>query len=139
MKELSWVLQLDPLIVLMKANLRVPCLDIDWDNNLVLHLNLLMVLCTEIKMACWMAEHSGSYLVHLMDLCLVLMKASYSDLLMVKFLAQHFGLQMESHLDFSLSDFLQPPRLPCFTFLFILSDVLALELVSASLSTFSLL
>ena len=30
---------------------------------------------------------------------LTLKKASYSALLMVKCLAQHFGLQMESHLD----------------------------------------
>ena len=68
MKELSWVLQMAPLVVLMKANLRVPCLNLDWDKKLVLHLNLLMVLWTEINMACWMAEHSGYYLVHLMDL-----------------------------------------------------------------------
>ena len=78
MKELSWVIQMAPLMVLMKANLRVTCLDLEWDKKLVLHLDLLMVLWTEIKMACWMAEHSGSYLVHLVDLCLALMKASYS-------------------------------------------------------------
>ena len=46
MKELSWVLQMAPLMVLMKANLRVPCLDLDWDKKLVLHLDLLMVLWT---------------------------------------------------------------------------------------------
>ena len=84
MKELSWVIKMATLMVLMKANLRVTCLDLDWDKKLVLHLNLLMVLWTEIKLACWMVEHSGSYLVHLMDLCLALMKASYSALLMVK-------------------------------------------------------
>ena len=39
----------------------------------------------------------------------------------------------------SLSDFLQPPRLPWFPFLFILSAMIALELVSSSRSTFSLL
>ena len=88
-----------PLMVLMKANLRVPCLDIYWDKKLVLHLDLLMVLWTEIKMAFWMVEHSGSYLVHLMDLCLALMKASYSALLMLKYLALHLELWMISHLD----------------------------------------
>ena len=66
MKELSWVLQMAPLMVLMKSNLRVTCLDLDWDKKLVLHLDLLMVLWKEIKMALWIAEHSGSYLVHLM-------------------------------------------------------------------------
>ena len=76
MKELSWVLQMAPLMVLMKANLRVPCLDLDWDKKLVLHLNILMVLWTEINMACWIAEQSVSYLVHLMYLCLALKKAS---------------------------------------------------------------
>ena len=79
MKELSWVLHMNTLVVIMKENLRVPCLDLDWDKKLVLHLDLLMVLWTDIKMACWMAEHSGSYLVHLMDLCLAMMKASYSS------------------------------------------------------------
>ena len=42
-------------------------MDLDWDKKLVMHLDLLMVLWTEIKMACWMSEHSGSYLVHLVD------------------------------------------------------------------------
>ena len=51
-KELNWILQMAPLMVLMKENLRVPCLGLDWDKKLVLHLDLLMVLWTEIKMAC---------------------------------------------------------------------------------------
>ena len=83
MKELRWVIQMDPLMVLMKAKLRVPCLDIDLDKKLVLHLVLLMVLWREIKMACWREQHSESHLVHLMDLCLALMKASISALLVV--------------------------------------------------------
>ena len=61
MKELSWFLQMAPLIFLMKANLRVPCLDLDWDKKLVLHLDLLTVLWIEINMVCWIEEHSGSY------------------------------------------------------------------------------
>ena len=44
MKELSWVLQMAPLIILMKVNLRVPCFELDLDNKLVLHLVLMMVL-----------------------------------------------------------------------------------------------
>ena len=58
-----------------------------------------MVLWTEIKKACWREEHSGSHLVHLMELCLALMKASYSALLMVSFLVLHLELQMVSHFD----------------------------------------
>ena len=57
----------------------------------------------------------------------------------VEVLGTTLSAQMESHLDYSLSDFLQPPRLPCFPFIFLLSAVLSIELVSASLSTFSLL
>ena len=68
MKELSWLLQIAPLMVLMKANLRVPCLELDLDKKLVLHLVLLIVLWTEIKMAFWREQHSGSHLVHLMEL-----------------------------------------------------------------------
>ena len=86
-------------MVLMKANLRVPCLDLDLENKLVLHLVLLMVLWMEIKMACWREQHSGSHLVHLIDLCLALMKASYLALLMVNCLVLHLDMQMVSHLN----------------------------------------
>ena len=51
MKELSWVIQMSPLMVLMKANLRVACSDIDLDKKLAFHLVILMVLWTEITMA----------------------------------------------------------------------------------------
>ena len=34
-----------------KANLRVPCLELDLDKKLVMHLILLVVLWMEIKMA----------------------------------------------------------------------------------------
>ena len=58
MKELRWVLQMAPLILLIKANLRFACLDLDLEKKLVLHLVLLVVLWTEIKMACWREQHS---------------------------------------------------------------------------------
>ena len=66
MKELSWLLQMDHLVVLMKANLTVSSLDIDLDKKFVLHLVLLMMLWTEIKMACWSEQHSVLHLVYLM-------------------------------------------------------------------------
>ena len=68
MKKLCWVLQSAPLMVVMKANLRVTCLEIDWDKKLVLNLVLLVVLWTEIMIAYWREEHSGSHFVHLLDL-----------------------------------------------------------------------
>ena len=55
-------------VFVMKASLRVPCLEIDLDKKLVLHLVLLVVFWTEINMACWREQHLGSHLVHLMDL-----------------------------------------------------------------------
>ena len=64
-----------PLMVPMKANLRIPCLEIDSNKKLTLHLVPLMVLWTDIMMAFWREQHSDSNLVYLMDLCLVLMKA----------------------------------------------------------------
>ena len=99
MKELSWVLQMAPLMVIIKAKQMVPCLEIDLDKKLVLYLVLLMVLWTEILMVCCKKQHSGSHLVHLMVLCLALMKASYSTLLMVNCLVLHFEVQMASHFD----------------------------------------
>ena len=45
--------QMNPLMFLMKSNLKIPCLDLDLDNKLVLHLVLLMMLWAEINMACW--------------------------------------------------------------------------------------
>ena len=71
MKELSWVLQMAPLMVLMKSNLRVPCLDIDLEKKLVLHLLLLMVLMKELSWVLQMAP------------LMVLMKGLCSVLLMV--------------------------------------------------------
>ena len=79
-------------MVLMKANLTVPLLDLDLDKKLVLHLVQLMMLWTEIKIIL------GVTLVHLMDLLLALMKASYSASLMVNWLALNLELQMISHL-----------------------------------------
>ena len=38
------VLQMATLMLTMKENLRVPCLDLDLEKKLVLHLLLLMVL-----------------------------------------------------------------------------------------------
>ena len=98
MKELSWFLQMAPLLVLMKANPRVPCLGIDLEKKLVPHLVLLMVLWTKIKMACWTEQQLGPHLVHMMDVCLALIKALYSALLMGKCFAQHLGLCQDSHL-----------------------------------------
>ena len=65
MKELIWVLQMPPSMVLMKANLRVPCLELDLDKKLELELVLLMVLCMEILMAWWREHHLESHLVYL--------------------------------------------------------------------------
>ena len=42
-KELGWVLQMDPLIVILKENLSFTCLDHDLEKKLVLHLLLLML------------------------------------------------------------------------------------------------
>ena len=47
MKELGWVLQMARLIVLVKENLRVHCLNHDLEKKLVLHLLLLMLLMKE--------------------------------------------------------------------------------------------
>ena len=41
------ILQMAHLMLLTKANLRVPCLDIDLEKKLVLHLLLLMLLMKE--------------------------------------------------------------------------------------------
>ena len=65
MKEMSWALQMAPLVVLMKANLTVSCFGLNSDKKLVILL--------EIKMAYLREQHSESHLVHLMDLCLALM------------------------------------------------------------------
>ena len=46
MKELSCILQSAPLMGVMKANLKVPCLELDLDKKLVLYLVILMVLWT---------------------------------------------------------------------------------------------
>ena len=50
-KELSWVLQLDSLMVLMKSDLRVNCLDLEYDNMLILQLVLLVAIWMDIIMA----------------------------------------------------------------------------------------
>ena len=42
---------MSPLMVLMKANLKVPCSELDFDKKLLLHLVLLVVLSMEIMMA----------------------------------------------------------------------------------------
>ena len=47
-KELGWVLQMDPYSNLQPSNLSVPCLDNDSEEKLVLHLLLLMVLMKEL-------------------------------------------------------------------------------------------
>ena len=44
MKELGWILQMDRLIILMKANLLVTCLEDDLEIKLILHLILRMVM-----------------------------------------------------------------------------------------------
>ena len=49
------VLQMDPLMLLMKANLRVPCLYLDLEKKLVLNLLLLMVLMKELGWVLQMA------------------------------------------------------------------------------------
>ena len=78
-----------PFMVLINANMRDPCFDIDLDKKLVLKLVLLMMLWTEIKMVCWRKRQSRSHMVHLIDFCLALMKASCSALLMMKSLVLH--------------------------------------------------
>ena len=118
MKELSWVLQMAPLMVLMKANLRVPSLDLEWDKKLVLHLDLFMVLwtgregwyndnavdckkCDEEGQEDFGNNHGSLLLLLLtpeMDLSLVPTLVKSWDSFMGKCLAQHLELQMESHL-----------------------------------------
>ena len=68
MKKVSRALHMAPLMVLIKANLTVPGLELDLDKKLVLHLVLLVMLWTEIKMSCCREQHTRSQLVHLMDL-----------------------------------------------------------------------
>ena len=58
-----------PLMVLMKANLRVPCLEFDLEKKLVLHLVLLMVLMKELGWVMQMAP----LMVLLKGLCSVLL------------------------------------------------------------------
>ena len=57
MEELGWVIQMAPVIVLMKENLSVTCLDHDLEKNLALRLLLLMVLMKEI----WLGSTDGSF------------------------------------------------------------------------------
>ena len=77
MRGFSWVLQMAPLMVLMKANLRVTCLGLDLDKKLVLDLVLLTVPWMDLMMACRNEQLLDSHLVHLLDLCLTVTKASY--------------------------------------------------------------
>ena len=67
-----------PLMVLMKANLRVPCLELDLEKKLVLHFVLLMVLMKGLvlviqtaPLVVLMKEHLR---VSCLDLCLALSK-----------------------------------------------------------------
>ena len=84
MKELSWVLQMAPLVVLMIVIMIVSFSELDLDNKLVLQLVLLMVLWIYIMMARCREQHLEYHLVHSKGLYLALMKASYSALRMVK-------------------------------------------------------
>ena len=50
-KELIWIHHMASLMVLMKANHRVPCSEIELKKKMVMHLVLLMVLYMDILMA----------------------------------------------------------------------------------------
>ena len=57
MKELSWVLQISPFMVLVKANLTVPCLGNDLDKKLEMYLIFLVLIRMEINMAYLRGQH----------------------------------------------------------------------------------
>merc|ERR1739838_391409 len=59
MKEQNSVYQMDPLMVLMMASLRVHCLETHWELMMELSLVPWMVPLMEIMMATLMAQHFG--------------------------------------------------------------------------------
>ena len=95
MMDLRWVPQITPLMVPTIENLWVHCLVFQLAKMLELSWVLLMVLFMVIQMACLRDKHWQNHLDLLMVKHVDWMKASYSDLILVKCLALNLELLME--------------------------------------------